>query len=247
MRSMEWRDYFSLFLKSFNPRSYRFLADRFSSDVLRYWLFLFVFSFVVMLILFIPLLATLSSDLQEKANQIDDFSLDGHVTLTKPLVIVKDPLILMDFNRTYPTNEKVLITKDALFFKKYYWFGDEQVVFSDIKNLRNPEAVSLMAFAALLIIPSLLFLVFLVFLVKDSLIVLVVAALGFAVANLLKYRVSFSKSVRIAVFTGTLLVFLEFVLFPFWRSFWIPFLIFVVYYGMALAQVGEEKFESRPF
>ncbi|MEK6962823.1 MAG: DUF1189 family protein [Nanoarchaeota archaeon] len=244
---MDWRDYFSLFLKSFNPRSYKFLADRFLNDVVRYWFFLLVFSFAVMLILFIPILATLSSDLQEKANQIDDFSMDGHITLTKPLVLIQDPLILMDFNRTYPTNEKVLITKDSLFFKKYYWFEYEQVVFSDIKNLRNPEAIGLMAFAALLIIPSLLLLVFLVFLIKDSLIVLVIAALGFAAAYLLKYRVSFGKSVRIAIFAGTLLVFLEFALFPFWRSFWIPFLIFVIYYGMAIAQVGEEKFESRPF
>ena len=74
-------------MKSFNPKSYKFLGDRFLSGALRYWVFLFVFSFIVMLILFIPILATLSSDLQEKANQVDDLSLDGHVTLTKPLVM----------------------------------------------------------------------------------------------------------------------------------------------------------------
>lgn len=244
---MEWKEYFSLFAKSFNPRSYGFLADRFLADTLRYGLFLFVFSFGIMLILFIPILATLSSDLQEKANQIDDFSLDGHVTLTRPVVIIKDPLVLMDFNRTYPTDEKVLITKDSLFFKKYYWFGDEQVVFSDIKNLRNPEAIGLMAFAATLIIPGLLLLVLLVFLIKDSLIILAIASLGFVVANLLKHQLSFSKSVRLAVFSGTLLVFLEFVLFPFWRSFWVPFLVFLVYYGLSIAHVGKERFESRPF
>ncbi|HLD05009.1 MAG TPA: DUF1189 family protein [Candidatus Nanoarchaeia archaeon] len=244
---MDWKEYFVWFFKSFNPRSYKFLADRFMRDSVKYWFWMFVLSFIVMLVLLVPILFTLSGDLQEKANQIDDFYLDGHVSLSKPLVLVEDPLVVMDFNRTYPTNEKVLITKESLFFNKYYWFGGEQVVFKDVKNLRSPEAVALMAFLAVLIVPSLLMLAFFAYLVKSSLVVLLVASLGWGISHGLKYKVSFTKSLRVAIFAGTVLVFLELVLFPFWRSFWLPFVLFLIYYILGVVQVGEEKFESRPF
>ncbi len=236
---------FKLFAKSFNPWAYKFLADRFLDNAFRYLAFLFIFSFLAMIVLFLPILLTIQGDVQEKANQIDDFYLEAHVTLTKPVTLMEDPLIVLDFNRTYPVKEKILITNQSLFYNKYYFFGDKQLVFSDIKNLRSPEASNVLAFLAALIIPTLLLLLLIFFVIKDLAFIFAVSLIGYVIANLCKQQVGYSKSLRVAIFAATPMIFLEFALLPFWRMFWLPALLFLAYYVFGITQIGEKKYEYR--
>jgi len=231
---------FLLYLKSLNPDSYSQLCEDMSvSSVFGQFFFTFFLIFLMMFALFIPAAIIGSEEFHARLAGFDQFTLGGNFSSPNPVTLVDNPLIVADLdgNATFD-GEKLLLTKEGITWKTFYWFGESSLPWSELNDFKAlpPNGVTaLFVFFA----PAFAFWGGLLLLAKYLFLIAFVSILGFFLPRFFKFVVSFSQTLKIALFSSAIMMSVEMLLFPFYRNFWLPLALFVCFFVIGLILVGE--------
>lgn len=218
-------------LNSFNPFYYHNVADRDLWPSFKHLFKVLAFCFLVMLIMFIPFFVTLPNTLYQELQKFDEFSIGGNLSMTESIELPEsNPKVIIDTTgaTTEMENEKVLVTKDYIYFKHFR--STKRINFDklmDVAGHKKEYVWMLISFLAL-IIPSLLFYAYMIFLLKYLLIMLVITLLFYFVERvLLLYKVSFKRVFNTVMFAVAPMALLEIALLAFDTSYLIPLASFL--------------------
>ncbi|MBD3362035.1 DUF1189 domain-containing protein [Candidatus Woesearchaeota archaeon] len=196
--------------RTFNPKWYDTLVDAPISKGIKYYTKILVIAYLVMVILLIPSLVSLKSDIQDELTKFEQFEAKGTVLQSSAIQIPeKEPLIIIDAtgNEVNPGREKVTITRDSLYYK--FFAGRKEVPLSQIKNLDKPVVSKLLLYILLFIAPSVIFYTFAGIWLKYFLFAFLVGTIVFLMADLTRFSQPWRKCVLATCYSSTIIISVE--------------------------------------
>ncbi|MGV8151156.1 MAG: hypothetical protein ACP5NV_05500 [Candidatus Woesearchaeota archaeon] len=222
---MALKDLFYTIFKSLNPESYDELTSRRSINAVGYFFFIFFLATVLMLVLLIPTFFSVPEYLNSQALNFERVDVDFNFVLKEPFYLLEDPAIRVEQSGGELNDSRVLITEDGIFYKSFILFGAKKSIpltKSYDLSTQNPELANLFLF----LLPSVIFWSAIFFLVYFILIILFtfVVALGFS--WIFGSRIKPSRVIKIVFFSSTILILVQLLLIPFFRTIFIPVIVY---------------------
>jgi len=222
------------FFQTLFPKNYEDFSESKIKNTFNYYATLIFTSFVVMLILLIPVAIQLPDKIESEFENIEELTFNIEFKTEKPIMIPdKNPILLINYaNNTPSQSAKVIINNNIIYagllMKK---FTKDLREYKDAK--KNPGPVSnIVAFILILMLPTLLLIFFFYLFIKFSLVILVATLVGMILAMIMKYRVETKKIFNSAVYGSSLTVLLDLILFALGISLYyiqyLPLLIYVI-------------------
>lgn len=230
------------FLKTLNPNTYQRLCEEFDVwDATKQFLCTFGLLFLVMLLLFVPSILVGAPKLSAAVESFDSLSVTGNVSASQPVVLLNDPLVVVNLsNNATLGKETLLFTNKDIEWKRFYFFGHSSQnwsVLTDAKTYSANEYTALLLFLA----PSLAFWLGVLLLASDLVLILCLTLLAYLVPRLWGFRIGFADTLKVALFSSSIMLLIEMILLPFDRLFWLPVLLFIVFLAVGVAIVGERE------
>ncbi len=254
---MERRGFFWRFLEALNPLRYDRLTDRSLKEAFLHVPKTLFLSFIVMSILFIPLLISLPSYIDRTISKTDSFSVNVSYESRSPIrVPEREPIVIFDkkANISSPLESNVLVTSDSLLIKPglcqlvpascfVYDFGNRRVErnlggYSNVLSHKD-FYVSLLSAALFLMIPAILIISYAMYLMKYLAIALLFTVLAFAVSRAFRFEISFRDALKVSFYALTLMIAVEIILLPLGvRLFYLHHAIFLIYGVLGILRTG---------
>ena len=210
------KDLFDIFLRTLNPRYYTELADKEISKAVKYFLTIILIAFIIAEIIALPKILTLKSDFEKGLLEISEFKIDADFQTLKPISLPRDrPLITLDTtdNKTRDT-ELLLVTDETMYYN--ISGKSNEITLSEYDFTQNKESSKKLLIAMILfILPSILIFYYLAYAIKYLVIIIALSFISFALAKLMKNKITLRQSVVLALYTSTIMVFLEILTIPF--------------------------------
>jgi len=180
---------------------------------------------------------------QTRIAQFTNVTIDAAVRTDDRVVLFEKPLVVFDTIGVNLTDERLLFGEEALSYRPYYWFGERVI---DYDDLRNPLEYGASAgrILALFFWPSVAIWSSLYLLVKEILLIVCCSFLGLLLPRLFAHRIPYPRAVQVGFLAGVPMVVVDFVLFSFYRSFWIPFGVYLIVYALGIAVVAEHNLKK---
>lgn len=237
---MQARQRLVLFLKTLNPDSYSKLCEEMRlGDALKQFLFTFSFLFFIMLLLFIPSVFVGAPRLAEQMGSFEKFSLGGEFEASEPITILNDPLVEVDLSENATLeDETLLFTERGIEWRTWYFFGRSAKSWDELKDAKG---YSEDAYTAVLIflIPSLAFWLGLVLLLEAFALALLFTILAYLLPRIWRLRISSADAFKVTLFSSSIMLLVQAILFPFVRVVWVPILIFAAFVAVGAFLVGD--------
>ncbi len=241
---MRLKEYFKLIWYSLNPNKHRKVAQRPFFDLVKYFFFVVLLSVLFSVVLMIPSLAGYQSSLQKELSAFGNFSVDVEASLDESITILKKPQVEVDFSRGNLTDEFILVTDDRVMYNKFIFFGEEQAVFEDYRSVKSDKSTNLYSKVVIFVLPAIIFWVTILFLIKDFFFMALFAVLGWVFFISSKNKVTIQNSLKTSVFAATPMVFLDLALWPWVIMYYIPLIIYLIYFFIGLVMVSEREYEE---
>lgn len=194
---------------SFNPKKFRDLIDNNVWDGVKYFTKILIIVYIIMLILLIPKLVSLKSDIQDSLSKFDQVSLEGTVEQSEQIRIpAKEPFIVIDAtgNEVTPKKERMTITRDTLYYKI---FTRQEIPLNLVKEM-DPFVVSrLLIYFFIFILPSLIFFTLGAMWLKYFIFSILIGTIVFLMADLTRFSQSWKTCVKAACYSSTLIILIE--------------------------------------
>ena len=234
-----------IFLKTLNPDAYTKLCDEFSViDATKQFFFTFGLLFLVMLLLFIPAILVGAPKLTAAMESFDSFSIAGNFSAAQPITLLRAPLVVVNLSENATlSKETLLFTSKDIQWKRFYLFGHASKswdALNDAKKYSEQEYTVLLFF----LVPSLAFWLAAFLLVKDVLLILVFSLLACLLPRLWRFKIGLADTLKVALFSSSIMLLIEMVLFPFIRILWLPALLFVLFLVVGIALVGDRALDD---
>ncbi|MBU2561251.1 MAG: DUF1189 family protein [Nanoarchaeota archaeon] len=233
--------FFKTIWLALNPWRYDEAKDRGTGNILKYF-FSFVFlAFVLAVILMLPMIANLVN------NQMSHFKVlevKFNTSMTSPVVFPENnPFVTIDTRKSEGELKegKFLITEDYLYTKTM--FGKvRRDALGQYKNLTQNEGIVIALL--LLMLPSLMFLFYIAYAIKVLLIALAATVLGFVIARLVKFELTFLEALKAALLATTLMIIIDLAKLPFnLNVYFAQYIAFLILFIVGVIKMGE--FEGR--
>ncbi|MDO8480402.1 MAG: DUF1189 family protein [Nanoarchaeota archaeon] len=210
------KEFFSIMRKTLVFKHYLELGEKDVGKAFRYFLTLILFSFCVLMLLLIPKIVDISSNMQTSALSIGQLRLDAKLATKGPVMFPsKSPFLTLDTtgNKTMQT-ERFLITDKALHYN--LWNENLSVEFAsyDFANSRDMGVKTGLAFL-LLLLPGILLFYMLAYLAKYLLVIFPLCVLSFLLAKTFKSQITLAQTLMLAFYAATPMVLLEILTAPF--------------------------------
>lgn len=222
---MALKDIFYTMFKSLNPESYDELTSRPISDSIKYFFFITFVSLLIMFVLLIPALYSLPGYWNDKINNFETLDVNFSFQLKQPFYLLEDPAVKVEQSGSNLTDARILLTEDGIFYKSMIFFGNKKVIpLNEAYDLaeKRPDMSRLMLF----LLPSLVFWSMVFFAIYFVIIIMVSILLSGLIAWSLGSRVHPSKIVKIGIYASTILVLVQLLLMPFFRTLFIPIIAY---------------------
>ncbi len=239
---MKFTERLVTFLKTLNPDAYGKLASELSLlETWKQFFFNYLLIFVIMLFLFVPAVLFGASTLQEQLASFDEFELDGNFSASRPIVLMDGPDIVVDLseNRTIK-GEEILFTEDGIQWKRFLLFGKAEKSWDEVKDLTDTSDAALFALL-LFVAPSLAFWVGILYLAIYLITIIIFGVVAYLVPKIWRHKLSFKNALKLSIFASTVMMLIELWLLPFYRNWWLPFLIYLVFLAIGIALVGDRE------
>jgi len=232
-------------LKTLNPNAYDKLCKNFSLlDAWKQFFFNYSILFALMLLLFVPAVLFGASGLQEKLASFDTFTVNGNVSAGEPVVLLRAPDIVVDLtDDASMTNERVLFTKQGVSWKEWLLFGQTSKTWDELTDLTSASQDTLFL-VLLFLVPSFAFWAGVLFLICYFSIVLVASVFAFLLPRVWRHKITYVTSLKLCLFAATIMMAVELLLLPFYRNWWLPVLLYVVFLAIGIALVGDRELSS---
>lgn len=221
---MDLKSKFYTIFKALNPYNYQELTEHKFSQVLKYYLFIIIFSLCIMFLLFIPFLFYASTYISSSISHFDTLNVSSKFQLKDSFNILSDPVIRFEADNKNVTNELVLITPESISYKRYFVFGSQREIplTHGVDVADSSRAKMLISLGIFFIFPSLFFwsIVFSIF--YFSIIVLITYIFVLLIVGLFRLNVGLFKLLKSCIYASTIFIMLQLILMPFFRLFLIP-------------------------
>jgi len=230
-------------LKSLNPDSYAKLCSEMKlGDVIKQFLFTYIILFALMLILLVSAAFVGAPALQQKLASFDSFTLGGNFSASAPVTLLTHPKVTINLQENATLDgSTVAFTKQGISWKRWLLFGSASRPWSsltDVKTAGNGVYLALLVF----LVPSIAFWAGLGFFALSAILVLLFGLLAWLVPRLWRVRLSVANAYKIAIFASTVMMAVQLLLFPFWRSWWLGPLLYALFLAIGVALVGEREY-----
>jgi|GEM_PF-2465111 hypothetical protein len=241
---MDLKSKFYTIFKSLNPYNYTELSEHKFSNVLKYYLFIIFFAVLVMSLMFIPQLYSTSSFVSESVSHFENLNVSSNFKLRESFNVLSDPVIRFDSEQKNRTNELVLITPDMISYKRYLVFGSEREVplTHGVDVASSNRAKMLISLGVFFILPSLFFWSLVFSIIYFAIAILFTFLIVLIITGLLRMNLDFVKIFKSCIYASTILILLQLLLMPFFRTFWWPL---VAYWLLILIVLFLWRDESR--
>lgn len=250
-----FRGFIMSFYYSLNPLSYKQLSTKPIIDAFRYLLLLLFFSFLVMSILFVPLLYNLSSHFSETLSKFSELKLNPSIATTEPVMLIPGILVDTTGNATEPN--PVLITGERAEWLSLRCFvfkplcllqsKEERIKSVELQKandlIANKEVFSkLMQFFVLFLAPTLLLFFYILFLVKYVFIILLFSFFTFVITRMLLFEINAKAILNTAIYSSTIMIISEVLNLRFnLELFYIPLIAYVIFFITGIYLVGRRQ------
>lgn len=230
----------SVLLQTLNPDAYsKLCAQMRLRDAFKQFFFNFIAIFILMLLLLIPGVLIGAPQLEQRIHTFQDSWIDGNFSATEPITLISDPKIIVDLSQNATLgNEKLLITTAGLEWKRYYFFGKTTKEWTNLRNVRDIPSGFYIAII-LFLAPSIAFWFGILFIIKYLCMALLFGTLGFFIPKLWRHVLSFDNAIKVALYSTTVMMLIEMILFPFYRISWLPIALFFIFLIIGITLVGD--------
>ena len=209
---------------SVNPADFEKLIHRPLSKAFKHFFLALFLIFIVMSLFALPKIITLSSYLEEQFSSFDTLNIDIDIEMNSPLIISeRDPQIIIDTtNQSNLTTEKLMITKDFLYYKPYNKI--KEINYSGFKNvLENKEKISnILSFFIILALPSILITIYIMLVIKYLFIAFLTTIIAFIIARIKINPIKFKKILKASIYSLTSMIIIEVISAPFSTRYLLP-------------------------
>ncbi len=248
---MSWLRYFiQTVFHALNPKQYHKLG-RFSLKSSFVYFFTLIFAaFIVMSALFVPALFSLPDTIAQEFGKFNDLAVQIVYDQKEPVVLTENyPLVTIDMKNSYEDIDEglLLISKDATFYRLLPYGGTSKI--SDSQNLleNSDEVGELLAVLAFIATPMVLAYAYVYFVIKYIVAVALLALVGFVVARVARFDISFHDTMRAGLFAATPMVLVDMLTKPFIPSVgFLEYLVFIIYFVLGCLVLGEFDAPSTP-
>ncbi|MFC1728052.1 DUF1189 family protein [Nanoarchaeota archaeon] len=241
--------YFKLyrrFLGSFNPRNYGEYADYPFKTAFTYYMSLIFNMFVIMAILFLPVIVDWPAQLNSKFDQFEEFDVEVDVETTSPIRITeKNPMFIFNAESDVESDDAtVVIDSGRIYYNiPFKQFLIDLTGYSDVKEHRT-AFMPLILILFVLMLPSILLILYFWFAIKYSIMILVGSLIAYLITKAIKFKIGLRRTINIAVFASSLTIVISIVTIPFGADLrYLHFVPFIAYLISGIARVG--KFGER--
>lgn len=241
----------------FNPNSYEDLSNRTMKNVFSYFFSILFVSYIIMVIVAIPIFVSFESQLNKELSKFDEFIVDVNISMSEPIYLKQIKLgvdATGDKNLTY---ENILITKNYIqsqpfycYFKPLCLFGSTKVnkiALDDYKDVvsKQGEYAAWLSLVALFVFPWILMNLFLGLFLKYLIIALFFAGFGLALVRIINRRIKLKRIFKIAIYASTPMIVVNTINIPIgFPLLFIPFTVSFFYFIVGLILASERGFKK---
>lgn len=214
---------------AFSPKNYSELSERSAKKGVKYILALLLASFIIMCIMAMPKIMVMPQYIESELANFEKLNISIEMETSTPVRITgEDPQIIIDSEeREAMGDEKLLIAGNYLYYKPYgatraYNISEYSNVLSSKKKVSR-----LVAFAAILLIPTILITSYIMFLVKYAITIAAFALLLFVFLRIAKRDLGLKKSLNVAIYASTPMILIEVIFIPFNSKYLVPLFQFM--------------------
>jgi hypothetical protein len=251
---MDLKSFFTIFVKSINPMNYGDLVGERKRDASLYFFYLIFFAIILGGIFSIPKLGYLPQALNNSISKFTKFTVTGvEIETSEPLILLKNPEIVLDFRPEPETKDAfLLVTQEDIYLRKfspnlfqlsmYNTTRTPMSNYSDVLQDFNRFKGTLWIFF-IFMLPSMLFFIYVLNIVKYLFILALVMIFTIMVALIFRYKMHMQNMLKTAIFSISIMAFMDISLAPFFDFKIFSFLIFIIIYVLALryAKKGERR------
>ena len=245
---MKFKEFIFLFVSSLNPFNYRNIVIGKKRKAVTYFLFLLSFAVIINVFLNAPGIKNTDS-FNEEISKFEYFNITGiDIRLREPVTLLEKPKIVLNFNnQTNMTDERILITKTDVYWKKldllsFHLFKTEKEdirQYSDIvANFNRIKGLYWIVFVLLL--PSLIFMMMTLNIVKYVFLTLVLFPFSMLFLKILKKKTTLFRIFKTILFSYTYLIIMDFIVTPIIDIGFFRFIIYVIVLVLALLKVSSK-------
>ncbi len=245
---MKFKGLITTILQSFNPHNYEKLVARRKRKAVTYFCLMTLCVFALTSILMIPSLFSLPQYLSEEINKFNELKVNIDYEQKEPVYLTKNmPIITIDTVNEHEHIKEgtLLISKNNIHYRILPFGKGTSMPTSAENSLQGVDLLLTILFVAAL--PVLLIGVFVYGLIKYLAFIAIVATLGFVLARVTRFGLSFKEVFNISIFAGTPLVVLGLLSKPFVPTVgYLEYLAFFIYFILGVVQIGEFEHVHRP-
>ncbi len=249
---MRLKEFVFLFFKSLNPLDYKMLVMRKKRDTLKYFFMLLFFCIILSGFTNLPKLSHMKQNFNATLSKFERFNITGiDIELKEPIILLNSPKIVLDLseNRSSLENENILITKSDIIWRKFkpsLWdftlYKTETRPVEKYSNvLENANRISgIYWLLFFFLLPSIFLIIYTLNLIKYSLLIIMFTLVAYLISLILKRKVKLLLMWRVAVFSISIMVFLELVMAPLFNLGILPLLIYILMFFLAMLLTFEK-------
>ncbi len=226
--------FYRTFFQTLNPRSYEGFSESTVRNTFNYFFSLIFNALLLMLVLMIPAVVHMPSNLATRFNNIDTFTFNIDFKTNAPLTFPEQhPLLIINYANSTPNEKANIILNNNIL---YYGFGFKQYEkdFSSYKDAKakSSEISTIATVLLLLIAPTLLLIAYFYMLIKFFIIAIAASVIGMILAMLIGYRVRYKNIFNTAIYGISATIFIGIIFFALDFSFYgiqyLPLLIYMI-------------------
>ena len=244
------------FIKVFNPNAYEELSKRTMKNVFSYFFSILFLSYVIMILIALPVMINIESQISSEFSKFDRFDVDINVSMSEPIYVSQLGLRIDTTEEVELTNEQIVITEETLqtrpaicMIKPICWFRDDvnKIILDDYDDLveKNDDVVSWIAWLILFLLPWIIITMFFVLLVKYIVIALILTGAGWLFARIINRKMKISAMFKVAMYAMTTCVVLDTIRLPLGLSLiYLPFVVSLFFFVIGLLIASERGFKK---
>lgn len=241
----------------FNPNAYEELSNRTLKNVFSYFFSIMFASYVLMILVSLPVLINFESTIAREFAKFDEFVVDFNISMSEPIYIKQLGLGIDGTGDKELTTENILITQNfiqsknpACFFKPLCLLKKDKVNKIDLNEYTNlvdksQDFVAWLALLAVFLLPWILINLFFALFLKYMITIILLTGFGVILTRLVNRRIKMPRIFKVAMYAVTPMVILDTVNIPLgFNLLYLPFVITLIYFIVGLILASERGFKK---
>ena len=232
------------FLETIHPGRYRRMSEKLLLHAVHLYFFVLGISLVLFIILGIGTTMSKADSFADRLAPMEGVSIDFTGSIEGQHELVTRPKVVVDTNKTDAKGAKVVFGSDRIYYKKYYFFGKDEILYEDIESfsqwsqsLRNAVAIEVA-----LMIPGLALAAGIIATIFSLLITSFSSLIAFMVTR--RSKMSFRTIWMTSIHAILIPLFITIVALPWLSLWWLALALYLMLFITALSLQKGHTFKS---